>query len=250
MYNVPFKKNKLAKLLAITLLGFFVSPVANAITISPANIGLYFDKTDNSGDDFRIMFGNLYHNDPQLINFTLNINEANGTASVFISGLHGRIFDDVNFRGDSPSLGNAVMDIAFSWSGLYRDANGNLVSRTPTGGGTVATITSSYFQDGPITVSVSPKGSVNTAEWGPLATANNPLFFFLGDKPATHNFYADQIFSAWFMGDNNVTVNGGSYFLTGDFHGQAPGSEIPEPASMLLLGSSLLLAPLRKKFKA
>lgn len=240
--------NMFAKILLMAFVSLFGVQQAAALSIDPANIGLYFDKTDNSGNDFRVMFGNLYHNDPQLVNFTLNINEANGTASVFISGLHGKVYDDVNFRGDAPALGNAVMDIAFSWSGLYRDANGNLVSRTPTGGGTIATITSSYFQNGPVTLSLSPKGSTNTADWGPLATPSNPLFFFLGDKPDAFKFYADQIFSAWFMGDNNVNVNGGTYFVTGDFHGQAP-TDVPEPTSMLLLGSSLLIAPLRKRMQ-
>jgi len=238
------------------ILGLLGSTAVHAVTINPANIGVAFwDKdvsrpgTGQAGDDsFRVMFGDLTNADQQLISYNLQVNEAQGSATVFISGLSGRIFEDITYGSNSTSVGNVTGNISFTWSNLTRDAAGNLVGRTPVGEGTLA-LYSDYFDGGSFLTSVSPKGSMGAGGWGSLASPTNPLFFFLGEGPASYQFYTGQIFSAWFMGDQAASVNGNSFDLKGDFHGQIAGSEIPEPASMLLLGSSLFIAPLRKRMK-
>ncbi len=215
---------------------------AHAVTINPGMFGLRFDDPTQSGVEFRAFFGNVYNNNPQMLSYELNLDAEAGTASVFFNNLSGNIFAGDDFRGDATPLADVSLNLAFTWTGITQDENGNLVLRDPSGSaGAVASLTSDYFDGGSVSFALSPKGSTNSNYYP--ASADNPVYFFLGQS--THPYFGGEgntLFSAWVMGNSPVSINGRSYNVAGDFHGSA---EVPEPASLLLLGSGVMF--LRRK---
>ena len=230
----------------------FMGTSASAITIDPGRVALRFD-TAGTADDFRVEFGDIIPAGAGFFEYELDLNLEAGTASVFLSNIAGSIL-----------VGNRVVDdvvgnISFAWEGITQevDADGNafLGLREPTGGGAVASLQSDFFDSGEVQFAISPRGATGGTVF-PNVSPDSPLFFFLGAN-STSNFCSNDAtcLAAWFASDGPIGINGLDFTASGDFHGTAIGfevgsAEVPEPATMLLLGSGILGGAIRKKRQA
>jgi len=220
---------------------------ANAITLDPALIELRFNDVNSNNSNANVAFS-FFDNA-----FDVQVDEAAGTASVLVNNLEGRVFQGGNsseFFDSSPTT--AFLDLAFNWTGIIREGDA-LVSNSAIGGG-VATITSDFIDGGQIQFDIDPFGAVDEPNFP--SELGQPVFFYLGPDGSPVFSAGDNFaLSAWLDSNTQLSFNGSTFDFFGDIHGTANGlvagtelpTGIPEPATMLLLGSGMLAGAAKRK---
>ena len=237
------------------LAGFaFTASQASAITVDPGRFSFNLNSGGPASEDLRIFFGDRGDGGVELFSYEIAFNEATSTASIFLNDVAGQIYAGDDFVGpDAAVVADVAIDLAFTWTGIEREGD-SLVLREPTGGGAVASLTSDFFDTGVVQFALDPKGVGDNRGIYP-ATNENPLYFYIGPDGQEGFTEGDLFsFSAWVMAAGLVNINGTDFSISGDFHGTVNGltldAEVPEPATMLLLGSGVLAGAIKKRKKA
>lgn len=207
---------------------------------------LTFNSKNSNASSFMLLFGFGAGGTAQHYDFKLDTATGEGWFTANVSGKVTSTTDWNQALSDDLVTGTITMHYTGLTIGKDPVTGKDVVAIGRTGANGTGTVSlHSNFFGGGLNLSFGLEDKFAFPQGG---VANNDVYGNLGLQPFDLLFGAlpnlDEVFKAWVMSGADVHIFGQTYGVTGDIH-----TQVPEPASLALLGTALL-GTFRKRRKA